>query len=291
MARTRLLNPGFFKNETLAELPAVMRLLFQGLWTIADREGRLEDRPRRIKVDVLPWDDVDIDQALSMLEARGFIQRYTVEGRRFIQVVNFLKHQNPHHRETESMIPPNTEQIEASRSTAHASAILQSSTDEASPNQVASCPPVSVSVSVSDPVRVSDDGASAPVSLGRRSRMATVFDGALPKDHLDHVCSPNLAWCVPNQVHLKLAVRLAPKYGGDTEQAKAALVLWYASVWATLPADTVIGDAFKFWTPRFEAQFGNTQAPHIARPGEPRSAVPGADATRDYMRRLKELAE
>ena len=44
MARARLLKPGFFTNEDLCELPAFGRLLFAGLWTIADREGRLEDR-------------------------------------------------------------------------------------------------------------------------------------------------------------------------------------------------------------------------------------------------------
>ena len=43
--RTRLLKPGFFMNEELARLPVRARLLFAGLWCLADREGRLEDRP------------------------------------------------------------------------------------------------------------------------------------------------------------------------------------------------------------------------------------------------------
>ena len=49
MARARNIKPGFFKNEFLAEMPCEVRLLFIGLWTLADREGRLEDRPKRIK--------------------------------------------------------------------------------------------------------------------------------------------------------------------------------------------------------------------------------------------------
>src|SRR5262245_4448792 len=61
MARARLLKPGFFTNEDLVELPPAARLLFAGLWTLADREGRLEDRPKRIKLAVLPYDDVDVD--------------------------------------------------------------------------------------------------------------------------------------------------------------------------------------------------------------------------------------
>lgn len=59
MARIRYLKPDFFKDEDLAEHPFWIRLLFQGLWNIADREGRLEDRIKRINVDVFPYDNVD----------------------------------------------------------------------------------------------------------------------------------------------------------------------------------------------------------------------------------------
>ena len=55
MARARNIKPGFFDNETLGELPALTRLLFIGLWCLADREGRLQDRPKRIKKELL-WD-------------------------------------------------------------------------------------------------------------------------------------------------------------------------------------------------------------------------------------------
>lgn len=105
MARTRYLKPGFFKNELLAEIDPLGRLLFAGLWTIADREGRLEDRPKRIKAEILPYDDCDIDELLDSLHKQGFILRYEVEGECYIQILNFLKHQNPHPREAKSDIP------------------------------------------------------------------------------------------------------------------------------------------------------------------------------------------
>ncbi|SPP31372.1 hypothetical protein ARAF_0496 [Arsenophonus endosymbiont of Aleurodicus floccissimus] len=54
MVRARNIKPGFFSNDDLAECEALARLLFAGLWTIADREGRLEDKHRKIKVMVLP---------------------------------------------------------------------------------------------------------------------------------------------------------------------------------------------------------------------------------------------
>ena len=105
MARARNIKPGFFKNEVLVALPFEVRLLFVGLWTLADREGRLEDRPVRIKMEVFPADAVDVDGGLSFLARDGFIERYEVEGRRYIQILAWQKHQNPHPREAQSEIP------------------------------------------------------------------------------------------------------------------------------------------------------------------------------------------
>lgn len=105
MARARNIKPSFFANDDLADIHPLGRLLFVGLWTLADREGRLEDRPRRIKAEVLPYDDCDVDGLLDDLQKHGFIQRYDVGGERFIQVVNFKKHQNPHVKESASSIP------------------------------------------------------------------------------------------------------------------------------------------------------------------------------------------
>jgi len=114
MARSRNIKPGFFLNDKLAECDPLARLLFAGLWCIADREGRLEDRPKRIKAEILPYDNCDVDNLLNQLAKHGFILRYTVDGERYIQVINFSKHQNPHIREPESIIPPPPEQELAS---------------------------------------------------------------------------------------------------------------------------------------------------------------------------------
>jgi len=110
MARSRNIKPGFFLNDELAECDPLARLLFAGLWCIADREGRLEDRPKRIKAEVLPYDDCDPDDLLNQLAQRGFIIRYEVDGNRYIQITNFKKHQNPHIKEAPSIIPPPPEQ-------------------------------------------------------------------------------------------------------------------------------------------------------------------------------------
>lgn len=106
MPRARNIKPGFFKNEVLAELKPAARLLFIGLWTLADREGRLEDRPLRIKAEIFPYDAIDVKPFLESLSAAGFIIQYKVAGRACIQINNFCKHQNPHYKEVPSAIPP-----------------------------------------------------------------------------------------------------------------------------------------------------------------------------------------
>lgn len=105
MARARNIKPGFFSNDELVELPFETRLLFIGLWTIADREGRLLDRPKKIKMDIFPGDSVEVDACLGQLAASGFIDRYEAAGTRAIQIVNWDKHQNPHVKEAPSTIP------------------------------------------------------------------------------------------------------------------------------------------------------------------------------------------
>jgi hypothetical protein len=105
VARSRNLKPGFFTNDALSECEPLARILFAGLWTIADREGRMEDRPKKIKAELLPYDNCEIESLLKQLETSQFIQRYEVKGNKYIQVLKFSEHQNPHMKEAESTIP------------------------------------------------------------------------------------------------------------------------------------------------------------------------------------------
>ena len=105
MARSRNIKPSFFLNEEIVELDFSTRLLFIGLWTLADREGRLDDKPKKIKMALFPADDLDINSALNELEKSGFIKRYIVNEAQYIQILTFKKHQNPHIKEPASTIP------------------------------------------------------------------------------------------------------------------------------------------------------------------------------------------
>jgi len=114
MARTRYLRPGFFKNETLASLTPYHRLLFAGLWLIADRAGRLEDRPRRIKAELFPYDDLTVEAVNRMLDdlsdGDGFIERYEAGGAKVIQIRKWSEHQRPHSNEARSCLEPRPKQ-------------------------------------------------------------------------------------------------------------------------------------------------------------------------------------
>lgn len=111
MARSRNIKPAFFDNENLAALTPHARLLFIGLWCLADVKGRLEDRPSRIRARIFPYEPhIDIESLLNELASppEFFIMRYQVEQSRYIEITNFRKHQNPSTKEKQagSSIPP-----------------------------------------------------------------------------------------------------------------------------------------------------------------------------------------
>jgi hypothetical protein len=162
MLRSRIIKPEFFKHGALYDaecdhnLP--LRLAFEGLWCVSDREGRFAWRPREMKLDILPYDDVDFADILDALEQAGFIRSYTVDGKRYGVIPSFSAHQTFHHREAASKLPPppNSGGAEPSKGKAEPSAspVVAQGKPRSSPT---------VSVSVSDSISVSvGDGEEVP---------------------------------------------------------------------------------------------------------------------------------
>jgi len=114
--RARNIKPSFFKNEVLGDLPMECRILFIGLWMMADKDGFLECRPKKIKAELFPYDDMDSSNVMKFLEKlcnfnpnEKLIELYYERGEedpnpRFIQIINFRKHQSPHKNEKDSEI-------------------------------------------------------------------------------------------------------------------------------------------------------------------------------------------
>jgi hypothetical protein len=105
MARTRNVKPSFFKNEHLAECEPMARLLFVGLWTLADSAGRMEYRPLRIKAELFPYDACDIVPMLAQLAERRFVVIYQVGDKSYLEIPTFAEHQRCHPSETPEGFP------------------------------------------------------------------------------------------------------------------------------------------------------------------------------------------
>lgn len=116
VARIRTIKPEFFRHADLFEaeretgLP--LRLAFAGLWTAADREGRFKWKPRELKLDCLPHDEVDFSRVLDALTTRGWIVRYAVSGVEYGAIPTWKSHQIINNREKASDIPePNENNV------------------------------------------------------------------------------------------------------------------------------------------------------------------------------------
>ena len=86
------------------------------MWTIADFRGCIELKLKRLKIQILPYDDCSIESIVNNLEKARFIRTYSVQGQSYIKIINFEKHQNPHKNEREagSEIPDISEAEEKS---------------------------------------------------------------------------------------------------------------------------------------------------------------------------------
>lgn len=109
MARIRSIKPEFFKHDALfdaeIEESLPLRLAFAGLWCVCDREGRFKWRPKQLKIDILPYDDIDFSRVLDALMTRGFIEKYENSGAFYGYVPSWSDHQVINNRESDSTLP------------------------------------------------------------------------------------------------------------------------------------------------------------------------------------------
>lgn len=107
--RIRSVKPEFFKHAELfdaeKEFKLPLRLAFEGLWGASDREGRFKWRPRQLKTDILPYDDLDFGDVLNALEKTNFIVRYEADGKTLGYIPSFSEHQCINVREAKSILP------------------------------------------------------------------------------------------------------------------------------------------------------------------------------------------
>ncbi|GAB7057383.1 hypothetical protein JCM16163A_41320 [Paenibacillus sp. YK5] len=113
MARKRMIDPSFWIDEKLGTVQPIVRLLFMGLISQADDEGRLNGHPSLIKSLIFPYDHeiqlYEVEEWLNLLaaEERKLIQRYEVDHQKYIMITNFKKHQTINKPQKSKLPPPN----------------------------------------------------------------------------------------------------------------------------------------------------------------------------------------
>lgn len=89
MAKIRGFKPDLWTDEDFVELSPFARLLWMGMWNFACDNGHLADKPKQIKMRVLPTDDVNVSELLREIASQGLIVR--ADG--WITVPNLTRHQ------------------------------------------------------------------------------------------------------------------------------------------------------------------------------------------------------
>jgi hypothetical protein len=92
MAKIRGIKPDFWTDDAIVDLGIPARLLFIGLWNFACDNGHLDDKPKQIKMRILPADDCDVNALLDELATHGRI----IRANGTITIPKFAAHQKPH---------------------------------------------------------------------------------------------------------------------------------------------------------------------------------------------------
>ena len=113
--RIRTIKPEFWTSEDVASLPWEYRLLFIGLWSYVDDNGVGRDVDRLIASSLFPLEEdprdtlATVSRGLLWLDGQGLITRYTVDGRPFLHIAAWDKHQRIDKPNKERYEPPTCE--------------------------------------------------------------------------------------------------------------------------------------------------------------------------------------
>ena len=111
--KIRTIKPALFRHEQLfdaeIETGLPLRVAFAGLFCCCDAAGRFEWRPRQLKLDILPYDSVEMDAVLAALHANGFVVKYLIDNKVYGCIPTWLRHQRINAHEAASNLPACTD--------------------------------------------------------------------------------------------------------------------------------------------------------------------------------------
>lgn len=101
MARIRTIKPEFWRSPDIMQLDHFQRLLYIGLWNLADDEGRGEYNAAAIAADLFLSEYslnphgvlTQVETAFTEYSNSGMVRLYRVKNRQYFEIVNWLEHQ------------------------------------------------------------------------------------------------------------------------------------------------------------------------------------------------------
>lgn len=108
MARKRMIDPGIWQSEDFGKLSTLAKVVFIGLFSLADDEGRGRCNPVYLKSTLFPYDEgirsTDIDKTLSEISSNMSILFYSCDGKSYYSLLSWNTFQKID-RPSESKIP------------------------------------------------------------------------------------------------------------------------------------------------------------------------------------------
>lgn len=94
MPRIRTIKPEFWTDPVIVRLTPIQRLFYIGTWNFAIcDQGHLEDDPLRLKLQILPAENVDVEEIIEALVDAGRLDRMEVDGDRYLHIRTLADHQ------------------------------------------------------------------------------------------------------------------------------------------------------------------------------------------------------
>lgn len=97
MPRRRMIDPQIWRNEKIGSLPDAGRLLFIGIFSQADDDGRLKASPRFLMANIFPYDkdktEEDVKHLRNQCAELGLIRLYTNSKEEYLDIPGWHEHQ------------------------------------------------------------------------------------------------------------------------------------------------------------------------------------------------------
>lgn len=114
MARKRMIDPNIWQSEDFSRLSTLGKLVFIGLFSLADDEGRGRCNPVYLKSTLFPYEEgirsADIDKTLSEISSNMSVILYSCDGSSYYSLYNWNTWQKID-RPSESKIPEYNPQV------------------------------------------------------------------------------------------------------------------------------------------------------------------------------------